>query len=134
MSRGLTALALAWGVAVSATGCLSADGPDKPDPDALDEFLRAYVNELNTRDSDGLAELLGEPHGTTDARARLAEYGGQDWRVTWSHRSEFEGVYQVRIRGTADDGRKPVRVSEVLVWSDGHWSMTPLGGSSPSKP
>ncbi|MGW0823319.1 hypothetical protein [Streptomyces sp. NPDC002845] len=134
-SRAPAVLALAWGVvAVAVTGCSSGDGDgsDGPDTDALETFLTSYVDELNTEDTEGLAKLLGPPHGETDARARLAEYGGRDWQVTWSHRSELAGVYKVRIKGTARKDRRPVDVSEVFVWEDDHWSMAPLAdGSTP---
>ncbi|GAQ58953.1 hypothetical protein [Streptomyces acidiscabies] len=130
-SRALAVLALFLGAAVAVTGC-SSDDSDGPDTDALDTFLTSYVDDLNTQDTEGLAKLLGSPNGEKDAPARLAEYGGQDWKVTWSHRSEMEGVYKVRIKGTARKDQKPVDVSEVLVWERDHWNMAPLGdGSTP---
>ncbi|MFD8934085.1 hypothetical protein ACFV0R_02290, partial [Streptomyces sp. NPDC059578] len=107
-------------------------GSREPDTDALNTFLTSYVSELNARDAEGLAKLLGPPHGEKDARARLTEYGGRGWRVTWSHRSELEGVYQVRIKGSARKDRQPVDVREVLVWDEDHWNMAPLGdGTTP---
>lgn len=130
-SRALAVLALSWGVAVAVTGCSSGDG-DGPDTDALDTFLTSYVDELNTQDTEGLAKLLGSPNGQKDAPARLAEFGGQDWKVTWSHRSEMEGVYKVRIKGIARKDQRPVAVNEVLVWERDHWNMAPLSdGSTP---
>ncbi|MFD5557049.1 hypothetical protein ACFWIA_24815 [Streptomyces sp. NPDC127068] len=132
--RVLAVLALALGVTAAATGCSSGGGggPREPDTDALNTFLTSYVSELNARDAEGLAKLLGPPHGEQDARARLTEYGGQGWRVTWSHRSELEGVYQVRIKGSARKDRQPVDVREVLVWDEDHWNMAPLGdGTTP---
>jgi hypothetical protein len=98
----------------------------------LDTFLTSYVDDLNTQDTEGLTKLLRSPNGEKDTPARLAEYGGQDWKVTWSHRSEMEGVYKVRIKGTARKDQKPVDIDEVLVWEGDHWSMAPLGdGSTP---
>ncbi|MET8977455.1 hypothetical protein ABZX85_17730 [Streptomyces sp. NPDC004539] len=132
-SRALAVLALSWGVAVAVTGCSSGNGDGGgPDTEALDTFLTSYVDDLNTQDTEGLTKLLGSPNGEKDAPARLAEYGGQDWKVTWSHRTEMAGVYKVRIKGTAHKDQKPVDVDEVLVWERDHWNMAPLGdGSTP---
>jgi hypothetical protein len=63
--------------------------------------------------------------GAADASARVAEYGGQGWRVTWTHTTGFPNVYNVRGSGTATAGAA-VEVTETLAWEAGSWHMAPL--------
>ncbi|MFJ3534406.1 hypothetical protein ACIPQA_02945 [Streptomyces sp. NPDC090109] len=112
------------------SGCGGAQ--EKPDLADQDRFLGRYVTLLNTSDEAGLADLLdAHPHGRDDARARIEEYGGQDWDVTWKRTSEFPDVWSVRLTGTAGERKRPVAVVETVSREDGHWLLTPLDGVVP---
>ncbi|CAM5265899.1 hypothetical protein GCM10010329_03000 [Streptomyces spiroverticillatus] len=110
----------------------------KDDPtstEGLDPFLSTYVQLLNASDEPGLVRhLAAHPSGDKDAAARIAEFGGQGWKVEWTKSSEFPGVWNVKLRGTRTPGSTPVNVSEVVVREDGEWSFAPMPGVVPKPP
>ncbi|MGW2561112.1 hypothetical protein ACWCXB_18045 [Streptomyces sp. NPDC001514] len=113
----------------------SGGGDDSRAPDLADQdrFLREYVEYLNESDEAGLERLLGaHPKGSEDARARIKAYGGQDWDVRWNRTSEFAGVWNVEMTGTARADNRSVQVTETVAWEDEHWVMTPLPGVVPT--
>lgn len=124
--------------AVLLTACAGGGGSGaakSPDLADQDRFLKDYVRFLDASDQDGLARLLdAHPQASRDARARIREYGGQEWDVWWSRTSEFESVWSVDVTGTAGAEHKPVQVTETITWEDAHWVMAPLPGvvSTPS--
>ncbi|MFJ2746268.1 hypothetical protein ACIO3O_42145 [Streptomyces sp. NPDC087440] len=128
-----------WAAAGAATAALllltSCAEDDPTSTEGLDPFLATYVQLLNASDEPGLVRhLSSHPSGDKDAKARVAEFGGQGWAVKWTKASEFAGAWNVRFRGTRDPGSTPVDVSEVLVREDGEWSFAPLPGVVPKPP
>ncbi len=123
--------------AVALTACGGGDGSASAKPDLTDQdrFLHDYVRFLNRSDEDGLAGLLdAHPQGSKDARARIKAYGGQDWDVRWTRTSDFEGVWNVDVSGTAGAERRPVHVTETITWEKARWVMSPLPGVVPTPP
>jgi hypothetical protein len=105
------------------TAC--AARPPAPDTAALDQWLRRYVDLLNSADEGGLAAHLNRS-GTTDASDRISRYGRRGLVVDGiTKTSEFERVYRVRIEATAADGQR-VTMDETAEWDGARWMVAPL--------
>jgi hypothetical protein len=98
---------------------------DTPGAASAEEFVRDYVEALNTGDATTLAAVLGHAAESTEVRALLARCGDRDLTVT-SLQTEADppGRYLVSISATSDG--EPMRMLEVLEWSQ------TAGGSSPA--
>ncbi|MFD3514178.1 hypothetical protein [Streptomyces sp. NPDC058657] len=125
-----------WSAAVAlaillTTSCAGGK-PDPAAPHEADTFLATYVSLLNASDESGLAEhLSAHPSAVKDAKVRIAKFGGQGWKVKWTKTSEFEGVWNVRFRGSREPRATPVDVTEVLSRENEKWILAPLPGVVP---
>jgi hypothetical protein len=118
---------LASAVLVVVSGCGGPDPVPDPDPATLRDYAQQYVSLVRAKDEPGLRRHLRNDGQSQDAAERIAAFGGGGWTlsdVSWAPLTPQVYALSMVVDGPSGNATWGYTVE----WSDGHWTMAPVGG------